>query len=64
MADLVPSLPGPNDIGRLSAAVPLKVGWPCRGCGHPLSFILNHQARTASGVLGCRHCDNDERTIE
>lgn len=62
MADLIPSTPGPNDVGRLSATVPLRPGWPCRLCGHPLSFVLNHQAKTAAGVLACCHCDNAERT--
>lgn len=54
---LEPSLPKADEFGRLTTTSPLRPGWPCRWCLHPLGYTLNHQTCTATGVVGCCNCD-------
>lgn len=57
---LQPATPGPSHCGRLTKYSPLRAGWPCRHCGHPLGLVRNQATGRPSTVLACCHCDNPQ----
>ena len=55
-----PSVPKSDEIGRLSANVPLIAGWPCRWCKKLLFRIVPFGSETAGNIVACDNCDQHD----
>lgn len=60
MSDIQPSVPGSNDLGRLSINSPLLANWPCRWCPEKLRRWVS--AGTPTSIVVCPNCDQGKWT--